>query len=120
MKRFLVSCLTYFLSVGFLTLWKMDKEIDDHVPEKWDLQLLWEILNMIFFIVFQALANFLLFCMIYFERNGMDVQKRTVTNQLLSSVCGSLMIFNILFLPFIYLNRVMDIGKSIHKSDVNG
>ena len=38
------------------------------------------------FVIFEIIGNFLLFCMIIYEKYGMDSQKRTVTNQLLSSI----------------------------------
>ena len=39
------------------------------------------------FLIVEILGNFLLLSMITYEKYGMDPQKRTVTNQLLSSIC---------------------------------
>ena len=49
------------------------------------------------FVLSQTLGNFLLFCTILYEKFGMDSQKRTVTNQLLSSICGNQIAYNCIF-----------------------
>ena len=51
-------------------------------------------------ILVESLGNFLLFCMIFYEKFGMDSKKRTVTNQLFSRMIAALILFNILILPF--------------------
>ena len=51
-------------------------------------------------ILVESLGNFLLFCMILYEKYGMDPQKRTVTNQLLSRMIFVIILYNILILPF--------------------
>ena len=48
----------------------------------------------------ESLGNFLLFCIILYEKYGMDPQKRTVTNQLLSRMIVVLILCNIFILPF--------------------
>ena len=50
-------------------------------------------------ILVESLGNFLLFCMILYEKYGMDPQKRTVTNQLLSRMIFSQILCNIFILP---------------------
>ena len=55
----------------------------------------------ILFFVVETLGNFLLFCLIIYEKYGMDAQKRTATNQLLSSLCCSVIFFNIGILPMV-------------------
>ena len=49
----------------------------------------------------ESWGNFLLFCMILYEKYGMDPQKRTVTNQLLSRMIFVQILFNIFILPFL-------------------
>ena len=57
-------------------------------------------------ILVETVGNFLLFCVITYEKFGMDSQKRSVTNQLISSICGMIILAN-LVLPTI---RTINIG----------
>ena len=50
-------------------------------------------------VLHETLGNFLLFCLIWYEKYGMDSQKRTVTNQLLSSMCMAQILHNIFIMP---------------------
>ena len=50
-------------------------------------------------LILETLGNFLLFCMVWYEKFGMDSKKRTVTNQLLSVMILTLIIFNIFIMP---------------------
>ena len=50
-------------------------------------------------LIMETLGNYLLFCMIWYEKFGMDSKKRTVTNQLLSRLIFALIFFNIFFMP---------------------
>ena len=50
------------------------------------------------FVLSETFGNFLLYCTILYEKFGMDSQKRTVTNQLLSSICWNQIVFNCVFL----------------------
>ena len=68
----------------------------------------------ILFFVVETLGNFLLFCLITYEKYGMDAQKRTATNQLLSSLCCSVILFNIGILPMIMTVRIFK-----HQSESN-
>ena len=58
------------------------------------------VINILLLILVESLGNFLLFCMIFYEKFGMDPQKRTVTNQLFSRMIVVQILFNILILPF--------------------
>ena len=58
------------------------------------------------FLIVEIPGNFLLLSMIIYEKYGMDSQKRTVTNQLLSSICVSLIIQNVIAMPIIMLHRI--------------
>ena len=49
----------------------------------------------------ESLGNFLLFCIVWYEKYGMDPQKRTVTNQLLSRMIFVQILYNIFILPFL-------------------
>ena len=53
-------------------------------------------------LIMETLGNYLLFCMIWYEKFGMDSKKRTVTNQLLSRLIFALIFFNIFFMPLIF------------------
>ena len=50
-------------------------------------------------IILEILGNFLLFCIIFYEKFGMDSQKRTVTNQLLSKMTGVQILSNLFIIP---------------------
>ena len=53
----------------------------------------------ILLLIMETLGNFLLFCMVWYEKFGMDSKKRTITNQLLSRMILALIFFNIVFMP---------------------
>ena len=52
--------------------------------------------------IMETLGNYLLFCMLWYEKFGMDSKKRTVTNQLLSRMIFTLILFNIIFMPLFF------------------
>ena len=53
-------------------------------------------------LIMETLGNYLLFCMVWYEKFGMDSKKRTVTNQLLSRMIFALIFFNIFFMPLYF------------------
>ena len=59
------------------------------------------ILYIFLLLLAESLGNFLLFCMILYEKYGMDPQKRTVTNQLLSRMIFAQILYNTFILPFL-------------------
>ena len=65
------------------------------------------VLCIVLLIMLETLGNFLLFCLVWYEKYGMDAQKRTVTNQLLSSMCIAQILFNILLMPFVTFFIIM-------------
>ena len=50
-------------------------------------------------VMLETLGNFLLICMIFYEKYGMDPQKRTITNQLLSRMLIAQIFCNIFIMP---------------------
>ena len=54
----------------------------------------------------EIIGNGCLFATFAYERFGMDPQKRTVINQLLSQCCWTIMIFNITLFPVIIFRRL--------------
>ena len=54
----------------------------------------------------ESLGNFLLYCIIWYEKYGMDSQKRTVTNQLLSRLTFVQILFNIFILPLLTIIEI--------------
>jgi hypothetical protein len=74
-------------------------------------QLLGFVLLIFLFVI--TLGNFLLFCIVVYEKFGMDSQKRTVTNQLLSSICWNQIIFNCTFLTSYTINILGIQSKTI-------
>ena len=59
-----------------------------------------------FFLMLETLGNFLLYCIIIYEKYGMDPQKRTVTNMLMSNMIIIQMLFNLLIKPIITFHRI--------------
>ena len=58
------------------------------------------------FLIVEIPGNFLLLSMITYEKYGMDSQKRTITNQLLSSICISFIVHNVIAMPILMLHRI--------------
>ena len=56
----------------------------------------------ILLLIMETIGNYLLLCMVWYEKFGMDSKKRTVTNQLLSRMIFALIFFNIFFMPLIF------------------
>ena len=71
----------------------------------------------VMFTILEIMGNFLLFSMIIYEKYGMDSQKRNVANQLLSSICFSRIVHNIIVIPFSTMERIFlyHISKNAHK-----
>ena len=64
------------------------------------------ILYIVSLIMLETLGNFLLFCMIWFEKYGMDSKKRTISNQLMSRMIIVLILFNTIMMPIIMLSEI--------------
>ena len=56
----------------------------------------------ILLLIVETLGNYLFFCMVWYEKFGMDSKKRTITNQLFSRMILPLIFFNIFFLPLMF------------------
>ena len=59
-----------------------------------------------FFLIVEIPGNLLLLSMIYYEKYGMDPHKRTVTNKLLTSICVSFLLQNVIGMPILMFNRI--------------
>ena len=64
------------------------------------------VVQIFFFFLLETLGNFLLLAMIVFEKYGMDPQKRTASNQLLSINCILWIFHNLLILPVFFIARI--------------
>jgi hypothetical protein len=53
-------------------------------------------------LIVETLGNYILFCMVWYEKFGMDSKKRTITNQLLSRMILAIIFFEIFFMPLGY------------------
>ena len=67
------------------------------------------ILLVILLIILETLGNFLLICMIYYEKNGMDSKKRTITNMLLSRMISVQILYNIFFMPLPLIGQIFGV-----------
>ena len=56
-------------------------------------------LYVVLFLTVQTVGNFLLICMILHEKYGMDAQKRTIANQLLTRMLIVQIFFNVFIMP---------------------
>ena len=75
-------------------------------------------LYIMMFLILESVGNFLLLCMITYEKYGMDSQKRTVTNQLLSNLCICVILYNILIMPTVLIHRVFGPQGNLHTFDI--
>ena len=53
-------------------------------------------------LIMETIGNYLLFCMVWYEKFGMDSNKRTINNQLLSRMILVLIFYNIFFMPLFF------------------
>ena len=53
----------------------------------------------ILLLIMETVGNYLLFCVVWYEKFGMDSKKRTINNQLFSRMILVLIFYNIFFMP---------------------
>ena len=53
-------------------------------------------------LIMETLGNCLTFCILWYEKYGMDSKKRTITNQLLSRMIMAVIFFDIFFMPIYF------------------
>ena len=70
------------------------------------------------FVILETLGNFLLLSMIIYEKYGMDPQKRTVSNQLLSNNCVMWLIYNLSIMPLFMVHRVFRTQSKLHLTNI--
>ena len=69
----------------------------------------------IFLMLMETLGNYLLFCMVLYEKFGMDSKKRTITNQLLSRMILALIFFNIFIMPIYFFGFLIPFSKYLYQ-----
>ena len=62
-------------------------------------------------LILETLGNYLLFCMVWYEKNGMDSKKRTITNQLLTWMVLPLILYNIFFMPLYFVGILIPLSE---------
>ena len=67
------------------------------------------ILLVILLIILETLGNFLLLCMIFYEKYGMDSKKRTITNMLLSRMIFVQILCNIFIMPLPTIGQIFGV-----------
>ena len=67
------------------------------------------ILFVILLTVLETLGNFLLLCILYYEKYGMDSKKRTVTNMLLSRMIFVQILCNIFITPLPTIGQIFGV-----------
>ena len=60
------------------------------------------VIGITLFVLIEVIGNGSLLTMIIYEKHGMDIKKRTVNNQLLSSLCKGSVFCNVLIYPFLW------------------
>ena len=65
----------------------------------------------ILLVIMETLGNYLLFCMVWYEKFGMDSKKRTITNQLFSRMILALIIFNLFIMPMQFVGFWIPFSK---------
>ena len=68
----------------------------------------------ILLLIMETIGNYLLFCMVWYEKFGMDSKKRTITNQLLSRMILALIIFNICIMSMQYVGFWISLSEYIY------
>ena len=58
------------------------------------------------FLIVEIPGNLLLLFVICYEKYGMDPQKRTVTNKLLTSICVIFVLQNVIVMPILMFHRI--------------
>ena len=66
-------------------------------------------------LILETLGNYLLFCMVWYEKFGMDSKKRTITNQLLTRMVLALILFNISFMPLYFAGILIPLSEYLEE-----
>ena len=64
------------------------------------------VLYVFLFLIVEIPGNLLLLSMICYEKYGMDSQKRTVTNKLLTRICVIYLLQNVIVMPILMFHRI--------------
>ena len=83
--------------------WGTFQSVDESISHRHWAEWIWGIFWLLFI---EIVGNGCLFATFVYERFGMDPQKRTVINQLLSQCCWTIMVFNITSLPIVISRRL--------------
>ena len=72
-------------------------------------------LGITFFILIEVIGNGSLLTMIVYEKYGMDSKKRTVNNQLLSSLCKGSVFCNVSIYPFLWVRVSFSVSLGMYQ-----
>ena len=67
------------------------------------------LIQVILLIILETLGNFLLLCMIIYEKYGMDSKKRTITNMLLSRMIFVQILCNLFIMPLPTIGQIFGV-----------
>ena len=90
---------------------------DTKIKKKLSIGLGLKVFLIILLLILETLGNYLLFCMVWYEKFGMDSKKRTITNQLLSRMILPLIFFNIFFMPLYICGFFVPFGSPTYLND---
>ncbi len=66
-------------------------------------------------VLLETLGNGLLYAIIFYEKYGMDPQKRTLSNQLFSLLCGAFIFMNLFGIPLLLTRKMTLIPTKTHQ-----
>ena len=76
------------------------------------------ILFVILLIILETLGNFLLLCMIIYEKYGMDSKKRTITNMLLSRMIFVQILCNLFIMPLPTIGQIFGVYSEYFRCSI--
>ena len=85
-----------------LKLFKFEQDLELAVASRHWIEWIWDVF---WLLLIEIMGNASLFATLSYERFGMDPQKRTIINQLLSQMCWIIIALNITCLPIIVVRR---------------
>ena len=85
-----------------LEIFNFEQDLELTVASRHWIEWIWDVF---WLLLIEIMGNACLFATFSYERFGMDPQKRTVINQLLSQMCWIIIALNITCLPIIVVRR---------------
>ena len=85
-----------------LEFFNFEQDLELAIASRHWIEWIWDVF---WLLLIEVIGNACLFATLSYERFGMDPQKRTIINQLLSQMCWIVIVFNITCLPVFVVRR---------------